>query len=107
MRWKRALLLLAGICILSAVVLSGYVYYAPFSIMPPQNKPDQAPQKVYDYYMIIDEASGTTLMYIPLVAHVGDEVLSEDNKLYEIVRIEENRAYARFVRDINIEKYKE
>jgi len=75
--------------------------------MPPQNKPDQAPQKVYDYYMIIDEASGTTLMYIPLVAHVGDEVLSEDNKLYEIVRIEENRAYARFVRDINIEKYKE
>jgi len=46
-------------------------------------------------------------MYVPLVVSVGDELISEDNRYYRIVRIEENRAYARFVRDVNLEKYRQ
>jgi hypothetical protein len=62
---------------------------------------------VYDYYLIIDEQDGHTIMYVPLVVSVGDELISEDNKYYQIVRIEENRAYARFVKNVDLEKNKQ
>jgi len=105
---KRRMLLLAGALILVSIIGLGTLHLLPLeNLITVQQKPEQAPQKVYDYYIIIDEATGTHLMYVPLVVSIGDEVLSEENKLYQVVRVEENRAYARFIKDINLEKYKD
>ncbi|CUH97747.1 hypothetical protein P22_3891 [Propionispora sp. 2/2-37] len=104
---KRRLIIITGVIIICGFILFSLLHLVPFQILPLQNKPEQVPQKVYDYYLILDEQDERTLMYVPLVAHVGDEVLTEDNKLYQIVRIEENRAYARFIRSIDLEKIKE
>ncbi|SMD14270.1 stage II sporulation protein P [Sporomusa malonica] len=96
---------LISILALAAVVIAGVVYYVPLTNFSVQQKPEQAPQKVYDYYIILDESSGEILMYVPLVVSVGDELISETNKRYKIVKIEENQAYARFVEDLNLELY--
>jgi hypothetical protein len=106
MKIKHRFVLIAGILALCGILVGSFLYLAPLNMLSVQQKPDQAPQKVYDYYMILDEQDGHTIMYVPLVVSVGDEVLSEDNKYYRIVRIEENRAYARFVENVNLEKYK-
>lgn len=102
---KRRLGLLAGILLFIILVTLAFIYLMPLNSLQVQQKPEQAPQKVYDYYLIIDEATGNTLMYVPLVVAVDDEVLSEDNKLYRVVKIEENRAYARFIKDMSMENY--
>ncbi len=47
------------------------------------------------------------LMEVPITVYVGDELLTEENQIYKVVRVEENRAYARFVEKVNLEKYKE
>lgn len=54
---------------------------------------------VYPYYFIYEEKSGHHLMTVSIVVTMGDELISEDNKLYRIVRVDENKAYARYVRD--------
>lgn len=54
------------------------------------------------HYIITDETTNQFLMRVSVTVHVGDEVLSQDNKLYEVVRIENNQAYARFVRNVKL-----
>lgn len=105
---KRRIWLITGFLIATVAIIAalGSLHLLPLNILSVQQKPEQAPQKVYDYYIIIDEQDGKTLMYVPLVVSVGDELISEENKYYRVVRIEENRAYARFVKDVNLEKYK-
>ena len=56
-------------------------------------------RQVYPYYFIYEEKSGHHLMTVSIVVSTGDELISEDNKLYRIVRMDENKAYARYVRD--------
>lgn len=90
---------------LAAAVVVGVVYYVPLNSFSVQQKPEQAPQKVYDYYIILDESSGEILMYVPLVVSIDDELISETNKRYRIVKIVDNQAYARFVEDLNLEQY--
>lgn len=102
---KRRLFVAAAL-LLAVAVAYGVVTQLPLSILPIQQKPEQPSQKAYDYYLIIDIESERTLMYVPLVVNVGDEVISEENKRYQVVRIEENRAYARFVEYVDLEKYK-
>lgn len=102
----RSKMILAGILVLSTLLLLSLLHLLPLNIFSIQQKPEPEPQKVYDYYFILDEADGRSLMYVPLVVNIDDEILTEENKLYKVVRIEENRAYARFVRDINLDKYK-
>lgn len=102
---KSSLLKLAGILTLAAVIAAGAVHYIPLSMFSVQQKPEQAPQKVYDYYIILEEDTKEVLMYVPLVVSVGDELISEQNKRYKIVKIEENQAYARFVEDLNLKMY--
>lgn len=58
------------------------------------------PQLVYPYYFIYEEKSGHHLMTVSVVVTVGDELLCEHNQLYRIVRLEQNKAYARYVRDL-------
>lgn len=78
------------------------VYYLPLNTLSIQQKPNQAPQKLYDYYEIFDEASGESLMYVPLVVNIGDELITETNKRYRIVKVAGNKAYARFVENLKI-----
>ena len=105
MAFKKRTLFITSMIALCSILLVGVLYLMP-TMLSVQQKPEQTPQKVYDYYMILDEQDNHTLMYVPLAVNIDDEVLSEENKLYVIVKIEENRAYARFVRDVNLEKYK-
>jgi hypothetical protein len=98
---KRRFFFIAGALLLVTVIAISSLHLLPLqNFLLIQQKPEQAPQKVYDYYIIIDEQTGNHLMAVPLVVGIGDEVLSEDNKLYRVVRVEENQAYARFVRDV-------
>ncbi len=47
-------------------------------------------------------------MYVSVVTvSPGDEMITEENKRYVITRVEENRAYARYVEDIEIRTKKE
>lgn len=73
----------------------------PFFHPPAQRRPIPTP----DYYLIMDERDDRLLMYVPVVVSVGDELISEENKLYTVVKITENRAYARFLRNIELEKH--
>jgi len=57
-------------------------------------------EAVYPYYFIYEEKSGHHLMTVSIVVTTGDELISEDNKLYRVVRVDENKAYARYVRDL-------
>lgn len=96
----------------AALLVGGLVTFwllnlPPSSLLPIQQKPEQAPQKVYDYYVIIDDENGRTLMHVPLVASVGDELITEENKRYRVVRVEENRAYAQFVENVDLQKYRQ
>ena len=98
---RRRLLLIVITTIIGAGLLLASFHLIPLNFFSVQQKPQQQPQKVYDYYSIYDEKTGQDLMYVPLVVSIGDEVLTEDDKLYKIVKVEENRAYARYVKDMN------
>lgn len=63
--------------------------------MPPLLQPS-----AHAYYRIKDESSSRELMRVSVNVYPGDELLTQDNKLYRIVRIDEqNRsAFARFIK---------
>lgn len=104
---KRRMWLIVGSIAAGLLLLLALSHLLPLNFLSVQPKPEQQPQKVYDYYIILDEASGVDLMYVPLIVSVGDEVITEENKRYTIIKVEENRAYARFVEDINLDEYKQ
>lgn len=103
---KQKLTKLASIFAVIALIAAGIVYYIPFTWFSVQQKPEPAPPKVYDYYIIVEETTNEVLMYVPIVINIGDELVSEQNKRYKIVKIEKNYGYARFVEDLNLELYK-
>lgn len=107
MKLRGRYLLLTSVIILLSIFAFSTLHILPLNFFSVQQKPDPQPQKLYDYYIILDEIDGHSLMYVPLVVNVGDEVLTEENKRYKVIRIEENRAFARFVENVNLEKYKE
>ncbi|MDT8900120.1 stage II sporulation protein P [Anaeroselena agilis] len=83
--------LAAVVLILIGLAIGYYV-----SSLTPERKPLEIEEKPYEYYIIIDEASGKTLAFVAtVVVSPGDEYLNEDGQWYEVVRVEENRAYAR------------
>jgi len=106
MKLKSRHLFIAMIIILFSILTFSALHILPLNIFSVQQKPEPQPQQIYDYYIIADEVDGHSLMYVPLVVNVGDEVLTEENKRYKVVRIEENRAFARFVENVSLEKYK-
>lgn len=97
-----------GVSILFIVIIAtiAVFYYIPLNLFSIQQKPEHPAQKKYDHYTIYEEETGEILMYVPLVVNVGDELISENNKLYKVVKVEENQAYARFVENLNLEQYK-
>lgn len=103
---RRYLLLFIGI-LLGIFGSFGMLHILPLSLFPVQQKPTPQPQKIYDYYIIVDEIDEHSLMYVPLVVNVGDEVITEENKRYKVVKIDQNRALARFVENVSLEENKE
>ena len=101
MTLRRSLWLMA--CFLVAVLILALVtsQIFPLNLLSVQQKPNHPPQQLYDYYIIIDEATGVDLMAVPLLVSIGDEVITESNQRYTIVRVEENRAFARFVENVS------
>ena len=73
--------------------------YAPFKIFNIQPKLENASQKTYQYYIIVDEKTDEHLMYVPVTVRLGDELISENNNRYVIVKIVDDVAYARFAED--------
>jgi hypothetical protein len=92
---RIAVFLLAGLAL--AILAYFALSYLPMSLLPMQQKP--TPQPIYDYYEILDEAGGESLMTVPLIVNVGDELLTEDNRRFQVVKVIENKAYARKVVD--------
>lgn len=93
---RKQQLFLLGI-IAGMTLILGLWYYAPQYLPAPFKKSEQLPAKPpYAYYVIQDEATGNTLMYVSVVTvNVGDELLMDNGKWYVVVRVEENIAYAR------------
>jgi len=106
MHSKGRYLLIIGSILACTFIAFGALHILPLHLFSIQEKPEVESQKLYDYYIIVDEVDSHSLMYVPLVVNIGDEVLTEENKRYKVVRIEENRAYARFIEDVNLQKYK-
>lgn len=104
---KRRLFIAIAALLAGGIAVYLLLHLLPSGLLPIQQKPEQAPQKAYDHYIVLEADTGRTLMYVPLVVSVGDELITEENKRYRIERVEENRAYARFVEHIDIEKYKQ
>jgi len=101
---KRRLLFIIGLVLLGAVVTVGAFNWLPGSLLPIEQKPEQTPP-LYEFYVIMDAENEEILMYVPLKVNVGDELVTDKNKRFQVVRIEENRAYARFVENVNLEQY--
>ncbi|MBP2652350.1 MAG: hypothetical protein H6Q74_3175 [Firmicutes bacterium] len=100
---KRQRIILSILLLGSIITITAF-YLTPLSFFSKPLKPD-VNLPPYDYYEIVDEATNQSLMHVPVIVNVGDEVITEDNKRYQVVKIEQNRAYARFVEYINLEKY--
>lgn len=84
--WRLKLLLIIILSVLIYIVL-----YIPFFPEPQTT----LPQITHDYYEIVDELSGESLMMVPLLVTVGDELLTEDNRRFSVVKINGNTAYAK------------
>lgn len=72
-------------------------YFVPILTKPPQTKPGLIiEEKIYDYYILIDEETGQVLSHVSSIkVTTGDEYFSENNKRYVVTKVEENRAYMR------------
>lgn len=105
MTGKGRLLFIIGMIALGVIVTAGALDWLPAQFLPIEQKPEQTPQKLYDHYVIMDAENDEILMIVSVKANVGDELISEKNKRYQVVRVEENRAYARFVENVNMEQY--
>ncbi|SDF51824.1 hypothetical protein [Sporolituus thermophilus] len=95
--------------IVGVLAMVGVLYFTAPQLLPlPQPKPETPTKAPYEYYVIIDEATGATIMYVSVVTvNPGDELITEDNKRYVVVRVEENRAYARYVEDVKVRTKRE
>jgi hypothetical protein len=102
---KRRLLFVIGLVFLGIIVTVGALDWLPGHILPIEQKPEQTPESRHEMYVIMDAENEEILMFVPLKVNVGDELITDKNKRYQVVRIEENRAYARFVENVNMEQY--
>ncbi|MBP2655063.1 MAG: hypothetical protein H6Q73_2632 [Firmicutes bacterium] len=97
--------LIAITLFLSGIIIWGTIHWLPLKFFFGPQKSPELPSTVYDYYQVIDEKTSQPLMHVPMIVNIGDEVITEDNKRYRVVKVEENRAYARFIEYINLERY--
>lgn len=58
-----------------------------------------------EWSTIYDENTNTPIWYTGWLVEPGDAFITEDNKRYEVVRAEENNAWARYVETVKITAY--
>lgn len=58
-------------------------------------------------FHVVMEGTGEVIMVTGHVVHPGDEFQSADNRLYQVVRVERDLAYAVFLREIDLAPYLE
>ncbi len=97
---RRHIYVALATVIVGAIITVSVLFITPLHFLSFYKKPVPKPQQVYDYYIILDEKTGKDLMYVPLVVNLGDELITEENKRYQIVKVVDNQAYARFVENI-------
>ncbi|MGE5582888.1 MAG: stage II sporulation protein P [Bacillota bacterium] len=88
--------------IIGILAFIGICYYISTLYLPsPQPR---AYKKIYNYYKIVDINTGNTLMHVSSVPVVkGDELVTQDNKRYVVVRVTGNKAYAKYIETLRIE----
>jgi hypothetical protein len=60
----------------------------------------------HPYYVIVDVETNTPLAYISSVpVNVGDELITRQNRLYRVISVVENTAYAQFIREIDLSSW--
>jgi hypothetical protein len=95
----RTIIILTGFIVL---IYLGIRYLVPFVSPSPGPKSIRPYPVQYSYYQIIDEATGKTLTYISSTpVTVGDEYITGDNRRYVVVRLQGNKAYAKFAGMVN------
>jgi hypothetical protein len=86
---------LIGIAIIvNLIPLKGFGVY---------QKPEQ---EAHEYYYIYAEEDGRELMRVPVAVSIDDELITDDNKRYKIVKTEGNKGIARYVETVNMDEYK-
>ena len=101
---KRRIYIIISILALVGCAAFATVALLPHDKLPPQDTPPSPPPNSI-FYQILDIEDEQTLMYVPVAVKVGDELITDTNKRYQVVKVEENRAYARFIETVNLEKY--
>lgn len=87
-----------GLILSTGIIL--FLNRQPIAGRPAPNR--AAPHANYEYHRIIDEKTKKTLMTISSVpVFIGDELITDENKRYVVVKIEGNVAYARYVETIS------
>jgi hypothetical protein len=73
--------------------------------LPPNGwfKYTQKPEPMHEYYYIHAEEDGRELMRVPIAVSIDDELITEDNKRYRIIRVEGNVGVARFMESIDLD----
>jgi hypothetical protein len=95
------LILIALIAFAVGIVISLY-----FLSTPKRADINQKPAQIYEYYYIYAEEDGRELMRVPLAISVDDELITEDNKRYKVIKVDGDKGIARFLEDVDIERYK-
>lgn len=99
---KSNIYILRTLCIIFFMIGIYTFYYHSnenLSLIPQQ---EIKTPKLFDYYRITDETGTIELMTVSVQVYIGDEVLAEDNSLYEVVKIEDNHAFARFIKKVHL-----
>lgn len=97
----RRMVLIAFIAFAFGAVISLYCLSTPKEADINPN-----PAQIYDYYYIYAEEDGRELMRVPLAVNIDDELITEDNKRYKVIKVDGDKGIARYVEDVNIERYK-
>ena len=83
---------------LSIIIVLGFLLIAVSSLAYANERNDGS------YSTIVDEA-GNAVYLTGWQVRVGDQVLTENNRRYEVVRIEGNIAHAKLVGEVNLSMY--
>ncbi len=99
---KFNIYILWTLCIIFCFIEIYTFYYHMNDNFPLTPSPEIKTAKPFDYYRITDETGTIELMTVSVQVYIGDEVLAEDNSLYEVVKLDGNHAFAKFVKKIHL-----
>lgn len=100
LRKQFSLLIIGFLAFLIGVaIIVSIVPFKGFSV-------SQKPEQPYEHYYIYAEEDGRELMRVPIAISIDDELITEDNKRYKIVKVEGDKGIAQYVETISLEEYR-